>query len=325
MTKAQAIRIDRTGGPEVMELATLDLPPPGPGEVLLRQTAMGVNYQDIYHRSGLYPVPLPSGLGSEAAGIVEAVGAGVTALKPGDHAVYFSRTTGAYATHRIVAAAELTRLPDGVSAEAAAAVWMRGATVEYLVERCARVQAGDHVLVPAAAGGVGLLLCQWLSHIGAVVIGAVGSQAKAEAARAAGAQHLLVGYEGMARRVRDLTGGRGVAAVIDGVGRATFDEALDSLAPRGLMVSFGNASGPVPPIAPLRLLQGGSLFLTRPRVYDYYGTPEEWNHGTGRVLEMLRTGGISAHIGGRYPLAEAARAHADMEERRTQGATLLIA
>lgn len=320
----KAVEIRRTGGPEVMEFVTPDLARPGPGEVLLRHTAIGLNFIDTYHRSGLYPVPLPSGLGGEAAGIVEAVGDGVSSVAVGDRVVYFAFDREAYATHRLIDAGLLTRLPEGISDEAAAALWLKGATAEFLIERCARVTAGDVVLVPAAAGGVGMLLCQWLAHLGVTVIGVVGSAAKKDDAVAAGAAHVLVGYRGMAEKVRELTGGQGVSTVFDGVGRDTFDASLNSLAPRGLMISFGNASGPVAPVRLLDLTSRGSLFLTRPGLAHYYATPEDRKRGFGRLIEMIGAEVLRARIHQRYPLDDVVRAHHDMEARRTSGVSLLI-
>lgn len=320
----RAVEIERTGGPEVMRLVDIEVGAPAAGQVLLRHTAIGVNFIDTYHRSGLYPGRMPSRLGTEAAAVVEAVGEGVTNVRVGDRVAYFSFDRKAYATHRLIDAGWLTPLPDTISDEQAAALWLKGATVEFLVERCARVQAGDTILVPAAAGGVGTLLCQWLTHIGATVIGVVGSEAKAALARTAGAAHILVGYADMAARVRELTDGRGVPVVLDGVGKDTFDAALDCLAPRGLMVSFGNASGAVPPFQVAQLASKGSLFLTRPGLAHYYATADDRSKGFARLLEMIGAGVLRAHVGQRYALADVVRAHQDLEARRTIGASLLI-
>lgn len=320
----QAVEIRETGGPEVMRLVEIELPLPEPGQVLVRHTAIGVNFIDTYHRSGLYPVALPAGLGTEATGVVEAVGLGVERVSAGDRVAYFSFDRRAYATHRLIDAEWLTPLPDSIADTDAAALWLEGATVEFLVERCAKVRAGDTILVPAAAGGVGMLLCQWLAHVGATIIGVVGSEEKAEQARSAGAAHVLVGYGDMADEVRKLTDGRGVNAVLDGVGKATFDASLASLAPRGLMVSFGNASGAVAPVAPAQLASMGSLFLTRPALADYYATTDDRRAGFARLLQMIEGGRLRAHIGQQYPLADVAQAHRDLEARRTVGATLLI-
>jgi NADPH2:quinone reductase len=320
----QAIEIRRTGGPEVMELVDIELGPPGPGQALVRNAAIGVNYRDIYLRTGLYEMPLPGRLGSDAAGTVQAVGPGVTAVRPGDRVVYISGGSGTYATHTLVDADSLVLLPPEIAADVATAIWLRGTTAEFLVERCARIRRGDTVLVTAAAGGVGLLLCQWLSHLGARTVGVVGSEAKVAEAKAAGADEVLVGYAGMSGPVRERTGGRGVDVVLDSVGRDSFAAALDCLRPRGLMVTYGNASGPVDPVAPALLAAKGSLFLTRPILFDYIGDPAERRQSSARLLELVGAGVLRARIGQTYGLAEAAKAHADMEARRTTGATILI-
>lgn len=323
--RARAVRIEATGGPEVLQLIDVDLPAPGPGEVLMRSNAIGLNFIDTYHRSGLYPVELPAPLGTEAAGIVEAVGEGVTDVAPGDRVATFGPLRGAYATARIVPAAALVRLPDDISDETAAAAMLKGCTTEFLVERCGRVEPGWPVLVHAAAGGVGLLLVQWLKAVGATVIGTTGTEAKAEAARAAGADHVLLADEpDLAERVRELTGGKGVRVTFDGVGKATFETSLDATAKRGLVISFGNASGPVGPVDFAILARKGSLFATRPTLFDYYVTPEERQAGAARLFEMLRGGKLNVTVGQRYPLEEVRHAHEDLEARRTTGSTLLI-
>lgn len=319
----RAIRFETTGGPEVLAAAEVPMPVPGPGEALVRHTAIGVNFIDTYMRSGLYPVPLPAIPGVEAAGIVEAVGEGVTHLAPGDRVVYFSQAPGAYATHRALAASSLVPLPDAIPDELAAAAWLKACTVEFLVERCARVAPGDTVLVTAAAGGVGLLLVQWLKAAGATIIAVAGSAEKQALASAAGATH-AVGYAGMTATAREVTGGRGVDVVIDGVGKATFEAALDSLKRRGLHISFGNASGAVGPVDFRILAQKGSLFATRPTLFDYYAEPEDFAHGTSRVLAMLGNGALSVRIGQRYPLEEAAICHRALEGRSTVGSSLLL-
>ncbi len=318
----QRIVVEAPGGPDAMRLETAAPALPGPGEVCIRHAAIGVNMIDTYHRSGLYPLRAPYGLGLEAAGTVEAVGEGVPGLAPGDRVVYFTTATGSYATHRTIPAAAAVRLPPWLGEETAAAVWLKACTAEFLVERCARVRPGQWVLVTAAAGGVGLLLLQWLKAIGAHAIGVV-SPGKEEAARAAGAAHVL-SYDQMPEAVRDLTGGRGVDVVIDGVGKATFERALDSLCRRGLHISFGNASGPIGPVDFSILAFKGSLFTTRPTLFDYYAEPEDFTRGTTRVLEMLEKGLLTVTIGQRYPLAEAARCHRDLEARRTIGSTILL-
>ena len=323
--RASAVRIDTTGGPEVLQFVDVDLPEPGPGEVLVRNTAIGLNFIDTYHRSGLYPVELPAPLGSEAAGVIESVGEGVSGLAPGDRVATFGPARGAYATARIVQAAALVRLPDDISDETAAAALLKGCTTEFLVERCGRVEAGWPVLVHAAAGGVGLLLVQWLKAVGATVIGTAGTEEKAALARSAGADHVLLADEpDLAARVRELSGGQGVRVTFDGVGKATFQTSLDATARRGLVISFGNASGAVGDVDFAILARKGSLFATRPTLFDYYVTPEERQAGTARLFEMLRSGKIDVTVGQRYRLQDVRRAHEDLEARRTSGSTLLI-
>ena len=317
--------IETQGGPEVISWREVELPPPGPGEVRMRNTAIGLNFLDTYHRGGLYPIPLPSGLGVEAAGVVEAVGEGVGELAPGDRVCTFGPALGAYSTARNVAASALFRIPEGISDETAAAGLLKACTVEALVERCAKVQPGWPVLVHAAAGGVGLLLVQWLKHVGAVVIGTVSTDEKAAAAREAGADHIVrYDREEVAPKERELTGGAGVPVVFDGVGQDTWQASLDSAAPRGLIVSFGNASGPVTGVSLGVLSQKGSLFVTRPTLFDYYREPGERAAGAARVFELLGNGVLSVTIGQTYPLREAAQAHRDLEARKTTGSTVLI-
>ena len=316
--------IRKTGGPEVLEREELGALEPGPGEVLVRHEAIGLNYIDTYHRSGLYPLTLPSGLGSEAAGIVEAAGAGA-GFAPGDRVAYALAPPGAYATHRLIAADRLVRLPDDVDAESAAAVMLKGCTAEMLVERCAKVQAGDWVLVHAAAGGVGSILVPWLKAVGAQVIAHAGSAEKADIAKELGAdQALSCPLDELAPQVRGITGGASVRSVFDGVGAASWKASLASLGRRGLMVSYGNASGPVPPFSPLELARGGSLFVTRPTLGDYVATREELQASATRLFEMIRSGAIPVRIGTRFPLANAAEAHRALEARKTTGSTLLI-
>lgn len=323
--KARVARLTATGGPEVIEWVDMDLPAPGPGEVLVEHTAIGLNMIDTYHRSGLYPIPLPGGLGVEAAGRVVAVGAGVTALRAGDRVATFGPELGAYATARIYRAEALFRLPEGITDASAAAAILKGFTVEFLVERCAQVKAGWPVLVHAAAGGVGLMLVQWLKHIGATVIGTVSTPAKAEAAREAGADHVIdYSRDEVAPRVRELTGGAGVRVAFDGVGRDTWEASLDATARRGLIVSYGNASGAVSGVALGTLSQKGSLFVTRPTLYHYYADPAERAAGSARVWEMIESGALGVTIGQTYPLAEVAQAHRDLEGRRTTGSTVLL-
>jgi NADPH2:quinone reductase len=319
----KAIRIEAAGGPEVMQLVDMALPDPGPGEVRIRHTAIGLNFIDTYHRSGLYPLPMPSGLGLEAAGVVEAVGAGVT-LTPGTRVGYCWGPIGAYATHRNIAAAQLVVLPDGVSDEMAAAGLLKGCTTEFLVDRCARVQAGDWALVPAAAGGVGLLLVQWLKARGATVIAVAGTAEKLALAAANGADHGLLDTADVAAQVRALTDGRGVDVVFDGVGKASWESSLDSLKRRGLLISFGNASGPVSGVDLGILARKGSLFTTRPTLFDYYATPAERQDYGGRVLDMMASGALKLAVNQRYALADVAQAHADLAARKTTGSTVLI-
>jgi NADPH2:quinone reductase len=319
----QAIRFATTGGPEVLEMVDVDVAAPGPGQVLLRQTAIGLNFIDTYHRSGLYPMPLPSGLGLEAAGVVEAAGPGVL-LAPGTRVGYCWGPIGAYATHRVIAADRIVVLPDAVSDAVAAAGMLKGCTTEFLVERCAKVQPGQWTLVQAAAGGVGLLLVQWLKHIGASVIAVAGSAEKVAMAVAYGADHGIVQGDDLAQQVRELTGGRGVDVVFDGVGKATFEASLDSLAKRGLLVSYGNASGAVGPVDFGILARKGSLFVTRPTLFDYYVTRDEIERHGGRVLELIGSGVLKINIDQQYALKDAAQAHRDLEGRRTTGSTILI-
>jgi len=322
---ARVAVIEKTGGPEVIQWVTRDLPPPGPGEVRVRHTAVGLNFIDTYHRSGLYPMPLPTGLGSEAAGVVEAVGEGVTSLVPGDRVATYGPGLGAYASERNVQAEILSKLPDAISDEAAAAVMLKGCTAEYLVERAARVQPGTTVLVHAAAGGTGQLLVQWIKHLGATVIGTAGSPEKAERARALGADHVIeYKREDIAERVGEITGGAGVPVVLDGVGGSTWEASLKSAARRGLIVSFGNAGGPVEGVNLGVLSRNGSLFVTRPTLYDYYASPEERAAGVARVFELVASGALRIEIGQRFALEDVAVAHRAIEAGDTMGATLLI-
>ena len=324
-TQARVARITAYGGPEVIGWESVTLPPPGTGEVLFRSTAVGLNFIDTYHRRGIYPVPLPSGLGVEGAGIVEAIGEGVSALSVGDRVATFGPMLGAYATHRILPATGLFRLPDGVSDHQAAAVLLKGCTTEFLVERCAKVQAGWTVLVHAAAGGVGLLLVQWLKHVGAIVIGTVSSEAKAAQARAAGADHIILyTQEDCAARVRELTGGEGVRVTFDGIGMDTWESSLDATGRRGLIVSYGNASAPVTGISLGVLATKGSLFSTRPTLYDYYREPAERAAGAQRLFDLVANGTLAIHIGQTYALEQAAEAHRALQARETTGSTVLL-
>ena len=316
---------ETTGGPEVIQWREVDLPAPGPGEVLLRHEAVGLNYIDTYLRSGLYPTPLPGGLGFEAAGVVEAVGEGVSHLVPGQRAASFGGAPGAYATARIVRAADLFPLPAGVDSQTAAALFLKGATVEALAERCAPVAPGGWALVPAAAGGVGLLLVQWLTARGVRVIGTVGSEAKVALAHEAGAEQVfLSGEPDLVAKVRAATDGEGVAVSYDGVGAAMWDTSLKSVRRRGTVVSFGNASGPVTGVNLGVLAAHGSLFVTRMIMYDYYRDPAEAAAGAARLWNMAASGKLKVTVGQTYPLPEAAQAHRDLEARKTTGSTLLL-
>lgn len=324
-SSCKAIRIHETGGPEVLRFEDVDPGSPGAGWVRVRHTAVGVNYIDTYHRSGLYPLPLPSGLGLEAAGTVEEVGEGVTRWKAGDRVAYGTGPVGAYAEAANVPADRVVAVPDGVGDDAAAALMLKGLTAWYLLRRTYRVKAGDAILFHAAAGGVGLLACQWARHLGATVIGTVGSPAKAELARAHGCDHVIdYSRENFASRVRELTDGKGVAVVYDGVGQSTFEGSLDSLAPLGMMVSFGNASGPPPPVDLLRLSLAGSLFVTRPTLLHYTADPADLAEGAAEVFDLVESDVLRVEVHQRLPLAEAAEAHRQLEARRTTGATVLI-
>ena len=302
----------------------VDLPQPGPGEILIRHEAVGLNYIDTYFRTGLYPAALPSGLGMEAAGVIEAVGDGVQHLKPGQRAVTFG-AIGAYSSARIAPALQYFPLPDGIASQTAAAVFLKGATVEALAERCAPLGAGEWALVPAAAGGVGQLLVQWLKARGVRVIGTVGSEEKIALATAAGAELVFLSADpDLAGKVRAATGGVGVAVSYDGVGAATWEASLKSVRRRGTIVSFGNASGPVTGVNLGVLAQAGSLFVTRMTLFDYYREPAEAMAGAAKLWEMVGSGKLSVNIGQTYPLLEAAQAHRDLEARLTTGSTLLL-
>lgn len=322
---AEVARVYVTGDPHVITWEKHDLPDPKGREVRVRHTAVGLNFIDTYFRRGSYPTALPTGLGVEAVGVVETVGDAVTRFKPGDRVATFGPGLGTYATERIVDEAILFPIPDSVSDDVAGAAFLKGCTAEFLIERCARVEAGWPVLVHAAAGGLGLLLVRWLKAVGATVIGTVGSEAKAEAALAAGADHaILYGREDTAKRVRGITGGEGVRVVFDGVGRATWDASLDSCARRGLIVNYGTADAPTGAVDMNVLARKGSLYNTRPALYDYYIEAEERAAGAARLWDMLESGKLSVTIGQRYPLRDAAQAHADLEGRRTTGSTILL-
>lgn len=317
--------IERTGGPEVIAWREDELAAPGPGEVTLVHAAVGINFIDTYHRNGIYPVDLPGSLGLEAAGTIAAVGTDVADFKEGDRVATLGPERGAYSSARNVAAASLFPLPDNIDDRTAAASLLKGGTAEFLVERCAKVQPGWPVLVHAAAGGVGQLLVQWLKHIGATVIGTVGTPAKAELARAAGADHvILYTSEPVASQVRELTGGAGVRVTFDGIGMATWEASLDSTGSRGLVVSYGNADAPVTGVALGQLGTKGSLYVTRPALFAYYADPAERAAGARRVWDMIGSGKLKVTVGQTWPLQEAAEAHRALEARETTGSSLLI-
>ncbi len=318
-------QITAYGGPEVISWVNVDLPPPGHGEVRMRHTAVGLNFIDTYHRRGTYPVPLPGGLGLEAAGVIEAVGEGVSDWQVGDRVCCFGPTIGAYATARNIEAACLFLIPADISDEVAAAGILKGCTTEFLVERCAKVQPKWNVLVHAAAGGVGLMLVQWLKHVGATVIGTVSTDEKAAVAREAGADHVIIyGKEDVAKQVRLLTDNRGVEVVFDGIGMATWATSLDSARRRGLIVSYGNADAPVTGLSLSTLAQKGSLYISRPTLFDYYHHAAERAAGSEYVFDMFRQGVIKVTIGQRYALEDVSQAHADLEGRKTTGSTVLL-
>jgi NADPH2:quinone reductase len=319
-----AVQATKTGGPEVLEVADLPIPEPGPGQIRVRHRAIGLNFIDTYQRSGLYPMHLPAVLGQEAAGVVDAIGPGVSDWALGDRVAY-SGQIGAYAAFHVVAADRAIRLPENISFEIAAAALLKGMTTEFLLQRCYPLKAGETILVPAASGGVGTILVQWAKAIGAVVIGAVGSAAKADLARDNGCDHvILYRDEDMAARVREITEGRGVRIAYDSVGKDTFEGSLASLGRRGLFVSFGNASGPAPAVEPGRLMRMGSLFLTRPTLADYIATPEELAASAAALFKVIASGAVKIEIGQTFPLTEARRAHVALESRETIGASVLI-
>lgn len=320
-----AIRIHQVGGPEVMRWEEVAVGDPAPGEARVRHEAVGLNFIDTYHRSGLYPLPLPSGLGMEGAGVVEAVGADVTDLQPGDRVAYAGGPVGAYSQVRCLPAHRLLKLPDGIDFRTGAAMMLQGLTSAYLLRRTYRVQAGDTVLIHAAAGGVGLIACQWAKALGATVIGTVSSEAKADLARQHGCDHIVFyTREEVAKRVRELTSGEGVAVVYDGVGKDTFMGSLDSLRVRGTMVTFGNASGPVPPFDPLLLSQKGSLYVTRPILAHYTARRDELLELGAELFAVVESGQVRISVNQTYALADAASAHRDLEARKTTGSTVLV-
>jgi NADPH2:quinone reductase len=325
MATTHAIRFHKTGGPEVLQWEEVEVGAPGPGQVRVRHNAVGLNFIDTYHRTGLYAATLPSGIGLEAAGVVEEAGPGVSDLEAGDRVAYGTGPIGAYAESRIMPAEKLLKLPDAIDDRTAAAMMLQGMTAQYLLRRTHRVEPGETILVHAAAGGVGLILAQWAKHLGATVIGTAGSEEKANLARAHGCDHvILYRQEKVAERVREITGGAGVPVVYDGVGKDTFMASLDSLALRGLMVSFGNASGPVPPFEPILLSQKGSLFLTRPTLMHYTSTREELVATARDLFDVVTRGAVRIEVRQTFPLREAAEAHRALEGRRTTGSTVLL-
>lgn len=321
----QAIRIHETGGPSVLRLEDIDLADPGPGEVRVRHTAIGLNFIDTYHRSGLYPVPLPSGIGLEAAGVVEALGEGVDTLAEGDRVAYGSGPLGAYSQAHILPAGRVARIPERVSDEQAAALMLKGMTVRYLFKDTYAVKPGDTILFHAAAGGVGQIACQWAKALGITLIGTAGSDEKCEIARQKGAAHTInYSRENVVERVREITEGRGVPVVYDGVGKDTFEISLDCLAPRGLLATFGNASGPVTGVNLGILTQKGSLYVTRPSLMHYVASDKDLAANTADVFDAVARGAISIDVNQRYALADAQKAHEDLEGRRTTGASVLV-
>ncbi len=322
---ARVVRFARTGGPDVLSLEDMTIGEPAAGQVRIRHTAIGVNFIDTYHRSGLYQLPLPSGLGSEAAGVIEAVGPGVMHVRVGDRVAYAGGPVGAYCETRVMPADRLIKLPDAISDQQAAAMMLKGMTVQYLIRRTHRIEAGQTVLWHAAAGGVGLIACQWLKALGAIVIGTVGSDEKAQLAKEHGCDHTInYNKEDFALRVREITGGRGVPVVYDSVGKSTFEGSLNGLQPRGLMVSFGNASGAVPPIEPILLTQKGSLYLTRPTLANYTATREELEATAGELFDVVAAGKVNIPVRHVYKLSDVQQVHRDLEARKTTGCVVMV-
>lgn len=316
--------VEKFGGPEAMSIKTVDQPHPGPGEVAIQHEAIGLNFIDTYHRSGLYPMALPTGIGMEAAGVIVKVGEGVDNLKVGDRACYCSGPLGSYADIHVVSADRTIKLPDAISCEVAAASMLKGLTVQYLIRQIYNVKAGETVLFHAAAGGVGLIACQWLKHLGATVIGTVSSEEKAKLAREAGCDHIIrYDHEDVPTRVKEITNSEMVPVVFDGVGKSTWMGSLDSLQKRGLMVSFGNASGPVTDVNLGILASKGSLFVTRPTLYDYNDTYEKLVASSAELFEVIASGGVKIDINAEYALDDIVKAHQDLEARLTTGSTII--
>ncbi len=320
---AYAIRVHKIGGPEVLKYEKIEMPQPGPGEVLVRHTAIGLNFIDIYHRTGLYALPLPFIPGTEGAGVVESVGAKVRNLKQGDRVAYASGP-GSYAEYRVMPEGRVVKIPNSISDEIAAASMVKGLTAEYLLNRTYKVKAGETILFHAIAGGVGLIACQWAKSLGATVIGTVGNEEKAQLAKKHGCDHIILyKEENFVARVKDITGGKGVPVVYDSVGKDTFMGSLDCLSPRGVMVSFGNASGPVDSFSPGILSTKGSLYLTRPSLWHYTSDDAEYAAAADSVFDMVRSGGVKISVPQRYALKDAAQAQQDLELRKTTGSTIL--
>ena len=323
MTKA--IRIFKHGGPEVMEYVDVEVGAPGPGEVRLRQAACGLNFVDVYFRTGLYPQPLPSGLGQEGAGTIEAIGEGVTDFAVGDRVAYGSGPNGAYAEVRLIPEKFLVKLPDTISFQTAAAMMLQGMTVQYLLRQTHQVKAGETILFHAAAGGIGLIASQWARALGVNMIGTVGSDEKVALAKANGCAHVInYNTENFVERVKEITDGKGVPVVYDSIGKDTFQGSLDCLSPRGLMVSFGNASGPVPPFALTELVSRGSLFITRPTLASYTATREALDQTAADLFDVVASGKVAIQINQRYALKDVGQAHADLAARKTTGSTILM-
>jgi NADPH:quinone reductase len=321
----KAIRFERAGGPEVMQWVDVEVGDPGPGEVRVKHHAVGLNYIDVYFRTGQYPLPLPAGLGMEAAGVVTATGPGVSQFKAGDRVAYVARPPGAYAEERVLRADALVKLPDAISFEDAASAMLKGLTAQYLLRRTYRVEPGETILIHAAAGGVGLFVCQWAKALGATVIGTVGSDEKAELAKAHGCDHPIVyARENVPERVREITGGAGVPVVYDSIGKDTFKGSLDSLAPLGYFVNFGSSSGPMPPIEPSELANRGSLFFTRPTLFTHIAKREWLDSMAAELFDVIASGKVKTNIRQRYALKDAAVAHRALEARKTTGSTILV-
>ncbi|MEY3653469.1 MAG: Quinone oxidoreductase 1 [Pseudomonadota bacterium] len=323
----RAVRIDQNGGPEVLKIVDVTVGDPGPGEIRIRHKAVGLNFIDVYQRTGLYPLPMPLNLGMEASGVVEAVGPGVTHLKAGDRAAYASQPPGSYCEVRVMPAKVVCKLPDAIDFDTGAAMMLKGMTAQFLLKRTlpqGGLQAGDFVLFHAAAGGVGLIACQWAKALGYQLIGTAGSDAKCELAKANGAAHVInYAKEDFAARVKDITGGKGVKVVYDSVGKDTWEKSLDCLSPFGLMASFGNASGPVPPFAPGILGNKGSLFVTRQTLFTHIATHEGAMAMSKDLFDIVTSGKVKINIEQRYPLEQVQQAHRDLEARKTTGCTIL--